>query len=371
MAKAKYSKSKDGYFRAKVWDGTYNADGSKHRINLTSKKSSADLEKRVNVLKDKVTKREYVSVCDISLYEYALEWLDTYKVNRSRNTYLMYKNIIDKHIIDLADIPLQSLTHSRLQVLINDRSDRPRTCQQLLLTLRQVLKSAAKSQLIPINVSYELVADLELPAYKSKEKRALADLEIKAIKTADFIDREKCFVYLLYGCGLRRGEALALTKYDISFEKAEINVCKSMAFDGNNSYIKETKTVRGQRTVPMPGYLFDFLKEYIKTVDNYLITKADGSMSTQSSFDRMWEQIIKKMNTAAGGTNEVKAIHNLTPHIFRHNYCTRLCYQVPAISTKMIAKLLGDTERMVSEVYSHILAEKERVNDSIEKAISL
>lgn len=371
MAKAKYSKGKDGYFRTKVWDGTYNADGSKHRTNLISKKSSADLEKKVNEFKDKVYKREYVTSSDISLYDYAIEWLDTYKVNRSRNTYLMYKNIIDKHIIDIGDIPMQHLTHARLQSLINDRVDRPRTCQQLALTLKQILKSASKAQLIPINIAHALVDDLELPAYKSKEKRALTDLEIKAIKTADFTDREKCFVYLLYGCGLRRGEALALTKYDISLEKAEISVNKSMAFDVNNSYIKETKTARGERTVPMPGYLKDFLKGYIKTVDGYLITKVDGSMSTQSSFDRMWEQIIKKMNTAVGGTDEVKVIHNLTPHIFRHNYCTRLCYQVPAISTKMIAKLLGDTERMVSEVYSHILAEKEQVNDSIEKAISL
>ena len=371
MAKAKYSKSKDGYFRAKVWDGTYNADGSKHRINLISKKSSADLEKKVNEFKNRVVKREYVTSSDISLYEYALEWLDTYKVNRSRNTYLMYRNIIDKHIIDLADTPLQSLTHARLQILINDRSDRPRTCQQLLLTLRQVLKSAAKSQLIPINVSYELADDLELPAYKSKEKRALTDLEIKAIKTADFTDREKCFVYLIYGCGLRRGEALALTKYDISFEQAEISITKSIAFDVNNSYIKETKTARGQRTVPMPGYLHSFLKDYIKTIDNYLITKVDGTEMTLSSFEKMWEQIIKKMNLAVGGTDKIRLIHGLTPHIFRHNYCTRLCYQVPAISTKMIAKLLGDTEKMVSEVYSHILAEKEQVGDSIEKAISL
>ena len=371
MAKAKYSKGKDGYFRAKVWDGTYNPDGSKHRINLISKKSSADLEKKVNEFKDKVYKREYVTTSDISLYEYALEWLDTYKVNRSRNTYLMYKNIIDRHLIDLSDLPLQALTHARLQSLINDKSDRPRICQQLLLTLRQVLKSAVKAQLIPINVSYELFDGLELPTYKSKEKRALTGLEIKAIKTADFTDREKCFVYLLYGCGLRRGETLALTKYDVSLEKAEINISKSMAFDGNKSYIKETKTARGQRTVPMPRYLLDFMREYIKTVDSYLITKADGSMSTQSSFDRMWEQIIKKMNASAGSTDEIKVIYNLTPHIFRHNYCTRLCYQVPAISTKMIAKLLGDTERMVSEVYSHILAEKEQVNDSIEKAISL
>lgn len=371
MAKAKYSKGKDGYFRAKVWDGTYNTDGSKHRINLISKKSSVDLEKKVNEFKDKVYKREYVSACNISLYDYAIEWLDTYKVNRARNTYLMYKNIIDKHIIDIGDIPMQNLTHARLQSLINDRVDRPRTCQQLALTLKQILKSASKAQIIPINVAHTLVDDLELPTYKSKEKRALTEIEIKAIKTADFTDREKCFVYLLYGCGLRRGEALALTKYDISLEKSEISITKSMAFETNKSYIKSTKTSRGQRTVPMPTYLFDFIKSYMNTVDDYLVTKVDGSEMTLSSFEKMWKKIIEKMNFAVGGTDTIRLIHGLTPHIFRHNYCTRLCYQVPSISTKMIAKLLGDTEKMVIDVYSHILVDKEQVNTSIETAISL
>jgi hypothetical protein len=37
----------------------------------------------------------------------------------------------------------------------------------------------------------------------------------------------------------------------------------------------------------------------------------------------------------------------------------------------MIAKLLGDTEKMVIDVYSHILVDKEQVNNSIETAISL
>jgi hypothetical protein len=37
----------------------------------------------------------------------------------------------------------------------------------------------------------------------------------------------------------------------------------------------------------------------------------------------------------------------------------------------MIARPLGDTERMVSDVYSHILEEKEQVNVSIEKAVLL
>lgn len=51
MAKAKYKLYADGYYRTRAWDGTYNPDGSKHRINLKSKKSSKDLEQKVNELK--------------------------------------------------------------------------------------------------------------------------------------------------------------------------------------------------------------------------------------------------------------------------------------------------------------------------------
>lgn len=36
----------------------------------------------------------------------------------------------------------------------------------------------------------------------------------------------------------------------------------------------------------------------------------------------------------------------------------KLCYLVPEISTKKIAKLLGDNEKMVLEVYSHIVEER-------------
>ena len=50
MAK-KYTKNSRGEYEARVWDGTYNADGSKHRKKLVSKKSSADLERMVNEYK--------------------------------------------------------------------------------------------------------------------------------------------------------------------------------------------------------------------------------------------------------------------------------------------------------------------------------
>ena len=54
MAKAKYKKNARGEFETKIWDGTYNPDGSKHRKRLVSKKSSADLERQVSQLKNSV-----------------------------------------------------------------------------------------------------------------------------------------------------------------------------------------------------------------------------------------------------------------------------------------------------------------------------
>ena len=96
MAKAKYSKGKDGYFRAKVWDGTYNPDGSKHRINLISKKSSADLEKKVNEFNLKVQNAEFTPQANDTFYDYALIWLDTFKTTKELATYKMYETIINK-----------------------------------------------------------------------------------------------------------------------------------------------------------------------------------------------------------------------------------------------------------------------------------
>ena len=55
----------------------------------------------------------------------------------------------------------------------------------------------------------------------------------------------------------------------------------------------------------------------------------------------------------------------MTAHMCRHNYCTRLCYEIPKISTKKIAELMGDTELMVLKVYSHILDEKEDLDAAI------
>lgn len=363
MAKAKYTANSRGEWETKIWDGTYNADGSKHRKRLVSKKSSADLERQVNQLKKEVDNGQYVQSIDITFLEYARSWLKTKKAAREMNTRKMYENIIETHLSFLEDVRLCDIRNSHLQLAINNALDKPRTCQQIEVTFKQILKMAVTDNYIGSGMYDKICSDINLPKYIKKEKRPLTPTEKEAITQADFTDREKAFVYIIYTCGLRRGEALALSKFDFKSEgdKYSVSITKTLIFPNNASEIKPMpKTDHGFRTIPIPAKTSAFLKQYIAALPGtYLFTCRDGSNMTHSAYVKMWGSIVRKMNYAAGGTDAFPVITNLTAHIFRHNYCTNLCYQVPAISVKKIAQLMGDTEKMVLDVYNHIMDEKE------------
>ena len=367
----KYTRQKDGRFQAKVWTGTYTKTGAKKYISIYSTKSSKDLERKVNLFKQELDAGMSAISTDMTFYDYALSWLNTYKKVRERGTQIMYENIINTHLFTLSCVHLSDIRRTHLQLVINNNIEKARTCQQIYVTFKQIIKSAISDKLLPVTALDNICGNIELPKYVAKEKRGLTDIEKDALKKADFSPREKAFVYIAYGCGLRRGEILALTIFDISLERNELTVNKALAFDGNNPYIKGTKSVNGNRIVPIPPFLNEFISEYIKTLPGTnLFYSANNEYMTASAYNKMWSNIVSKMNVAAGGSNKIKIINGLTAHIFRHNYCANLCYQMPNISIKRIAQLLGDSEKMVLEVYNHVLEQKENVQEVVKNAIN-
>ena len=367
MAKAKYSRQKNGYFQTKVWDGTYLANGKKHLVNLRSDKSSKDLELKVNEFKLRVRERDFVRQTDITVFEYAKAWRRAYKPLKEDksniNTVAMYDNIIEKHFSGLI-CRWCDLNRAHIVYTLNNASG-DRTRQQILMTLKQVVKSATKDKLVAKSLYDDLFDDINIK-YKSKEKRPLTDYEKKAVTAADFLPKDRALVYLLYGCGLRREEALALTVFDFSLAKKEVSVNKAIAFDDNTPVLKDTKN-HVHRMVPIPDSIFPFLESYIRSLrSTKLFQMSDGSYITKSSYDKTWARIIRTMQLASP-----EEINGLTAHIFRHNYCTSLCYKIPEISIAKIAELMGDTEKMVIEVYNHIIAEKEKPLDVVASALAL
>lgn len=369
-----YNEKRKEYYTL-VYDGTYNADGSKHRKRITSKKSSADLEKKVAAFKQEISARGSVRSTPYTFGEYAEMWLKTAKATKELNTKRMYETVIKSCFTDISHIPLSQITHSHFQMCINEKQDHPRTCQQLSLTFRQIIKSAVRDAYLPRTALEDIISDISLPKYKKPQKRPLTALEKEAVAKADLEPRKRAYISILYYCGLRKGEALALTPQDFDWEKKTVSVSKAWICYNRTPSIKPyPKSDRGTRVVPIPDVAIGHIKPFVDSESGYIFHGKEATIMTPDAYKRMWESMMTELNTAVGYNyrqkGSVRQITTLTAHVFRHNYCTELCYQVPTISTKMIAKLMGDRENMVLDVYSHILEEREDTSAAINSIFS-
>ncbi len=373
MANTKYTKNSRGYFETKIWDGTYTASGAKHRKTIISKKSSADLEKKVAAFRRQLEEKE-VALVNITLGEYAEQWLSLYKSTKEKNTQSMYRTSV-KYLDSISHVRLSDLKHSHFQQVINENMEHPKTCKNIKLTFTQIIKSAIRDHYLPHSALADITEDISLPKYQKPQKRALSILEKRCMFEAELSDMKRAFVTVLYYCGTRRGEALALTSGDFDWDEKTVSISKVVIFDGNAPEIKPyPKSDNGIRRIPLPDACISILKPYVDNCEGYLFKGQNTVLLTETGYKRMWESILTAMNVAAGYNPQAKKdrgdrpIQGLTAHIFRHNYCTRLCYQIPAISTKKIAQLMGDTEKVVLNVYSHILEEQEDVFTAVNNA---
>lgn len=371
MAKAKYTRGADGYFKTNVWDGTYRPDGRKHYIPLRSKKSSGDLEKKKREFEESIKNRTQIRQSDITFLAYAREWKKVYKDGKEHNTREMYANVIEKHLGALDTVKLCDIDRIHLQMVLNRAKGKERTQEQIQMVFFQILRSAVADRLFSADVYETIKVNTSSVDYRAPEKCPLTAAEKEAVFKADYkYDSDQAFVYLLYGCGLRREECIALTVFDFNFTDQTVSVNRAHEFVRGRPRQKDPKTWNGFRVLPIPDKILQPVRTYVDSLKasgkTYLFTTQRGDPASLSCYRRMWERIVGAMCDVSD-----EPITGLTAHIFRHNYCTMLCYQIPRISIKRIAQLLGDTEKMVLDVYNHIVLEKEDAAGAVNDAVNI
>lgn len=358
---SKYKKQADGRWKTKVFDGTYQ-NGKKHYVWLTSSKSSRDLEMLVSEFIQKRDGGLLVISRDISIQQYARDWAKAKKRLKADATKDMYDRVIEVYLKPFAHLTFEYFTEIQIQALIDEHFEHPRTCEQIYLTLKQISKAAEKGHLIPVGETNRIFEDIQLPNHEIEEKEPLTDEEFQRIRDV-LLDhrlppRSALFLSLIYYCGLRREEALALTLDDIHSFTVTIN--KALYLGENETKIKPPKSKRGNRVVPLPPDAVPIITKALERMEpnpeGYLFTTKNGDLITKSSYRRMWDGIRKVLG------------FECTAHQLRHTYCTNLCYESfkhRTISQKEIARLLGDTEKMVSDVYSHLISKREKTSQAI------
>ena len=344
---ARYTKTSRGYYRTGVVIGV--DENGKTRRKWLSGKTIQELEKKISEVKIALGSGKNLLDDDIRFGSYARMWLETYKASRGINTRAMYQNLLKLHFGTINELKIKDIRPMNLQALININASMPRICSQMRMCLRQIFKQAIVDGIIVKNPA----DSIELPREVKKERRALTDEEKDAIKRADFTDRERAFVMIAYGCGLRPAEIYALTWQDIDLKNGVIHVNKSLVFDNGRPTVQHPKTNTSIRDVEAPRIVLEALHAFRgANISPILFCSRDGGYKFRKSYETELKNIKLKIEAALGHKTD------LTLYYFRHNYCTALYYS--GVSLKEAQRLLGHSSyEMIMKVYAHLDATKE------------
>lgn len=155
-------------------------------------------------------------------------------------------------------------------------------------------------------------------------------------------DRPITFVAfeILYWCGLRLGELLALTLYDFDFERKILNVTKSYQRIGGEDMITPPKTEKSIRQVLMPDFLSEEIHQYISTLKNV------SSNDRIFPFTKSYLHHEMRRGCAASGVKKIK-IHGI-----RHSHISLLIDM--GISVVAIADRVGHQNIDITYHYAHL-----------------
>jgi integrase/recombinase XerD len=175
------------------------------------------------------------------------------------------------------------------------------------------------------------------------ERMILSIEEIKALYEAAATLRDKAMLGIIYGCGLRRNEAVQLNIGDIHFKKQLL-------------YVREGKGKK-RRVIPMTERISNDLKNYylherhsytsIKTKPNEesFIVNNYGTRMRGLGYDRLLKAIIE--NSGAAYLKDKISLHNL-----RHSIASHL--QESGVKLEYVRDFLGHSSLNVTQIYTHI-----------------
>lgn len=197
----------------------------------------------------------------------------------------------------------------------------------------------------------------------------------------DFIREDKtyCKYYdefvVLLGTGMRVSEFCGLTKSDLDFENRRIRVDHQLVRErGGKYYVEKTKTECGIRFIPMTDDVYQSLKNILA---NRRKMKTEIIVDGYSGFILIDKDCYPKValhieNEMRWAMKKYKKLHpeqplpHITPHVFRHTFCTNMANS--GMDIKTLQYLMGHSDVGVTlNVYPH--ASYDRAAEQMAKVV--
>lgn len=150
---------------------------------------------------------------------------------------------------------------------------------------------------------------------------------------------------MLYWCGIRLGELLALTAQDFDFQKSTVTINKSYQRLRRKDIITSPKTPKSNRTIKMPDFLCEEMQEYIGLL--YGVKPTDRLFTVTKSY------LHHEMTRGA----KEQGIKRIRIHDLRHSHVSLLIEM--GFSAVAIADRMGHESIEITYRYAHLFPSKQ------------
>ena len=253
------------------------------------------------------------------------QWLRSKRY--SENTILTYCDGLKTFLVYYNHKSIESITNEDVILFNNNhilKNNFSASYQNQIINAIKLYFKTIRETNIDIEKIHRPKRAKSLPNVLSKE-------EVKAILESPTNVKHKVMLSLIYSCGLRCGELLALKPVNIDSKR-------------NIILLKNSKGKK-DRIAPLSPKILALLREYYKMYKpiSYLF---EGSIKGNPYDDRSLQQVLKTAVQKAGITKPV------TLHWLRHSYATHLLES--GTDLRYIQELLGHNSSKTTEIYTHV-----------------
>lgn len=238
------------------------------------------------------------------------------------------------------DTTLLAVTATELRHFLAWRCEQgyhPRSTARQISSLRGFYRYVLQNG----QITTDITANIALPEQGKSLPKTLSEKDIEKLlhspDTQTFIGlRDRAMLEILYACGLRISELVAMTLDNINLRQGVIRVMG-----------------KGQkeRLIPMGQSAIEWFETYIKQArvdclngyeSRIVFPGRQGRAMTRQTF---WHR-IKHYSTLAGIDS------NVSPHVLRHAFATHLLNH--GADLRVVQLLLGHSDLSTTQIYTHI-----------------
>lgn len=308
---------------------TINKNGQTYKKSVAYRSVQELAEKRMQFEKEIEEKGKFY------FGDVADQWFEEHEKIVEHYTAQSYLAPLKDLKAEFGDMELKDISALNIQAFLNRMQVQGYARQTINLrkvTMSQILDYAVLHGMITFNPSKVC----KVPKAPKEIRQPPSDDDIKRIHAATDGFWKRYFLLLMY-TGLRREEAMALTKDDLDFENCTVRVNKVIVYESNAPKVREyTKTAAGDRFTPFPINLHTYFKDAPKG----LIFGVDGMPMNKGRFDK--------------GIAKFKKENGITcnSHQLRHYFAT-ICHGV--IDAKDAQALLGHAKVSTTlDIYTNL-----------------